>query len=283
MATVRVTSRADAPGYAAALVLERDGIRSTRELVGEACDVLADAVAVVVAIEGDGATAAGPDAALPEPTAPDAAVPEPAAPRTSTTTTVAPPPASVEASRDPSPGPSRRAWPRVAVRAAGGIDGRGAPGITGVLALGTGIRWPRWHLDLELAHAFARTRRLAAPVDDVGARVGLWSAALGGAFVPSRGRVGVPLSLRLELGDAVASGFGDASSRRAHALWLATRLGVGLRIELGARVTLGVDPSMALAWVRPRFAARIPEGDRTVARAARIGWRAVAGVEVHFP
>lgn len=280
-ADVVVTSRADGQGYAAALVFERDGVRSTRELVGEACDVLADAVAVVVAIEGDGAANVASDAAVPEPAEPASTVP--AAPPDATAPTPAPGPASDGAPRGADRGESRRARPRVAVRAAGGVEGRGAPGLTGVLALGTGIRWSRWHLDLELAHAFARTRRLPAPSDDVGARVGLWSASLGGAFVPTRGRVGVPLSLRLELGDAVASGFGDASSRRAHALWLATRLGVGLRIDLGQRVTLGLDPSMAIAWVRPRFAARTPNGEQTVAQAAWIGWRVVAGVEVHFP
>lgn len=272
----RVTVTAESDGYVAAIELEHGGITATRELRGATCDVLTDAVAVVVAIESDAPT---PRVPTPEPVPEDPveAPPEGDPGPISTPPKAAPvaPPVRPRAAVPSSP-------MRVAIRAGGGVEGRGAPGTSGVATIGAGLRWRRWHLDLGLLHAFARTRRLPAPDRGVGAHVAVWSAELGGAFVPAVGIVGFPLSLRLELGDAVASAFGNPTARRQHALWLAARAGVGLQVVVARRVALWLDPSVGLALVRPRFAVRTPDGDQTLAQAARVGFRVVAGVEVRF-
>jgi hypothetical protein len=272
--------------HAASVEVVAEAGSNTRTLRAVDCTTLADAVALVIAVDVDVlAVASNPGVRAvtetpppePEPTPeprlplPEAVAPEVVAPRPS----VASPPTS-----------SRVALPRdlgFGVRFDVGFGLRALPRINLLAGLTAAIRWKRWRWEVGAAHHFAQPARLAAPDDDAGADVSLWAGTFRTRFVPARPPVEFPISIGIELGDMIGDGVGVSKSKVRHGLWGAGLLGAGLVFVPHPRVGLWLDPSLVLAFARPGFGVATPSGDRLAYQPGVAGFRATFGLEVRFP
>lgn len=276
-----------------------------REVRARACDELAEAVTLVVAISLDPALAtgspakaepqpSGPEPAVPEPDpAPsERAVPEPAAsnparsdasrspgsptPSTEPSTETADPlaaDASVRTDARPRPRRSRQptAW---MLRLAPKLEIGTLPALAGGLDLAVGVHWRWWRLELHGAHTWPRE------VPGPGGSSGRFQFGAVGARVCGRPRAGpveLPVCAGLDGGVLRADGEGLEPATTVHGPWLAPSLGVGLSAG-GARVAFWtlVEGSARLVW------SRILADGQTLFRQPPVSGRWLAGVELRF-
>lgn len=285
--TARLRDDASAPVVARIVVheggegfvatVEIEGVDEPREIAGRACEDVADAVAIVVAM---GSRPQSPEPPAPGPSGPSVPDPDPpstpsvaaaragVAPRTRTSASTSPR-RSIAIGR-----------PTFALRIAGGPLVRTMPAVTGVFALGVGVLWRRARLDAFGTYALPTT----AEVGDVGLRAQAWSIAVRGAWVPRVSIVEFPLHAGVELGGVVATGRGVDNPSTAHGFALAATVGPGLAVVPHPRVAIGLDPALVLGIVRPEFAARASTGDDVALfQPAIAGVRVLLAVEVRFP
>jgi hypothetical protein len=251
---------ADGRGWSLDLVVRGEGSHMERTLRGDDCRVLASAAALVVAVmvEPAGVLEEVESVGTPEPAR------APPAPELDVNT--------ASATSEP------RAAPGGFLAARGLLSWGGAPGIGAAVAVGGGLRFPRWRIGLEALLDVPRRATLADV--DAGARIGLAAAALRGCYTPGAGRIEVPLCAGFDAGAMWGRGFGLAQAKQAVAPWGAFVLGTGLAIVLHRRVALRIDAEGVVSLRRPRF---VVEDRGALHRPAPVGARAGAALELRLP
>lgn len=260
-----------AGGFRAEVRCVSDGIATVREVHGPVCESVADAAALVLAVQID-ALAVGA-ATTPATTR----VPEPVA---------APPRSGGRVSMRPEvPTPRAKATSRIrgAIVVGGGGSFRQVPSSSAVIMLGAALLVRRARVELDAAWVLDRPARLPAPDASAGADVGLVAAALRAGFVPRVRTVEFPLLAGIEVGDMTAKGVGVRSSRLRHGAWASVLAGAGIAWVPVPGFALRLDPMIALAVARPRFGIDAQGGLRSLPRPPVVGVRLAATLEVRFP
>lgn len=273
-AVVTVVAEPDG-GFAAEVRCVTAGTATIRQVRGPVCESVADAAALVVAVQIDAlsvdATAraqAGRRTPVPEPT-----VSARAARRTATP--VVPPP--------PTPAvPPRARRIRGALRLGGGASFRQVPAVAPAIEIGAALLVGRARVQLDATWVLERSVRLPPPQDDAGATVTLVGAALRGGFAPGVGAFEFPATGGIEVGDMTARGVGVRGSRLRHGAWVAALVGVGVAWVPVRAFALRLDPALALGLARPRFGVDAPDGARTLYQPPVVGVRLGASLEVRF-
>jgi hypothetical protein len=265
-------------GYQVALTTRTRTGERTRTLSATDCEVLADTVALVIAIAIDPAVAVAsvePPPARAEPAEPtaDAFPPEAPAPPAEATRTPHP-----ETPERPRPRGAVRPQPRGAVRVAGagalGVLPGFAPGVDGAAALLLG----RLRLELGFVWWFERV------VDLVGAdgRAGLraWSLDVRGCFVPSVPGVEFPLCGGVEAGLMRGRGFDIDEPNRVSLPFVAIDLGPSIVWVPRRPVGLWMGVDLVVPVTRPAFSV---DGQPPTHKPGSVAGTALLGVEGRFP
>jgi hypothetical protein len=232
--TTRATVRAVAAGFEVELVSIIDGEPQRRTLAAPSCEVLADAVAVVVALAIDPASEPEPNASEVEPAASEAE-PEPSGavvlpgaeppPNGTRGVGAAPPVAAV---------PDRPAWD-VGLRVEGGYGSGVAPIGSGVFGLAFIVG--RHRGSIEAIGRLWAPRRFDEPNGTYGARVVMGTGAILGCLRARSGlRVEFPLCLGLEAGALSAAPRGLANAQTQRYPWGGAVARLGMRLRLRERV-----------------------------------------------
>lgn len=276
-----VRARAEG-GYDVALTTRsRTGERG-RSLSSADCEVLADTVALVIAIAIDPRVVpmgdSGQQEALEEQAAAEVQEPpqEDVPPEPVVSEPEPAPPSNAPEARpvDPAARPAVRAAVRAAAAAGVGLLPGLAPGVDAAVSLLRG----RLRVELGFAWWFERMVALVGAEGRAGLRA--WSMDARGCFVPSVSVVEFPLCGGVEAGLMRGRGLGIDEPARTNIPWVAVDLGPS--IVFGPRrfigLWLGVD--LVVPVTRPTFAV---DGERTTHRPAPVAGTAVLGVEGRFP
>jgi hypothetical protein len=275
--------------------------RETRALRATTCEAVVDASALVVALALEPHTSGSPlDASEGEtagsvsaaggPASPSPSVPEPMQPATRE------PPAEPPTTSDAAPEPHARVpgsapWSVPATATARArrpqslisfAEGAGALAqtttIAGGIAGGLGWQHGRARIDLGARHWFRATT-----ATDPGVRLALTSGALRGCFVPTWGRVELPMCAGVEAGGMRARGRGTGvRSEAGTAPWFALLAGVDLVVVLTPWLGLRARVELAVALSRPTFHVFAPDVDRRVYVAAPVNARLGLGLQARF-
>jgi hypothetical protein len=265
-------------GYVAAIVLEVGMHRSERELVAEHCDALADAAALVIAVTVDPAHAVVGDEVVPEPVVVAEPAPPTPTPTPVTTSQQSRATATSIVQKPPPLRPARRRTPGFHARVFGGLDTGATPGPTGTLGAAVGLRGRWFRAELDGSWAFGRERTVPGGAG-ASARIARGSLAVRGCGVPGRGRIEVPLCAALEAGALVGRGEGATVQPATAVLpWVAFSGGPALAISVVPRVALLIGADVVV----PLWRARFEIGDVDAFRPARVGMRALLGVELRW-
>lgn len=269
----------------AVTVIGDDGDR-VRRFSAPDCSTAADAAALVAAVDIDAlgvaeatssmttsSTTPEPQATIvspvvPQPVTRDPEVESPVAPDE-------PEPEPVVRNEQPRPAPSttsrsappRRATPsdsdstrlRGVIAAAIGPSIGFLPRTSGFLSLGAGLAFRDLSITLSAAGLLPQT--IGGP-EGSSVRVSAISGQADLRYVPEFARVGrvrFPARLRFAMGDLAAAGRGVDDARTRRGLFVAAGVGVGVLVQLAPRTTLGIEPSLALTLVRPRYGVRIEQ------------------------
>jgi hypothetical protein len=248
-----------------------------REVRALACDELAEALALVVAISLDPSLDVSRGIAPepePEPDPLDGGSRSdpadlPSADPPDERTIDAPP--RVEPSRRRPTTRSPQAW---LVRLGPQLEIGSLPPFGGGFDLAVGLLW-RW-VRLEIHGAWAWPRRASGPQASGGVfQLGIAGAR--GCARPRAGRVELPVCLGLDAGAVRVDSVNLDPARTRHGPWLAPNLGVGLWVG-GARVGFFTLLEASVAVVRPR----ILVGDEAIFRSSIVSGRWLAGLELRF-
>lgn len=255
-----------------------------REVEARACDELAEAVALVVAISLD--PSLDSTTQVPEPPdererGPDdaAASAVPSEPRAGAealpAATRPEPPAGAPSTSLRAGAPTRRALPSAwLLRLAPKLEVGTLPAVTGGLDLAVGVLWRWWRLELHGSHSWPR--RVPGPGGSAG-RFQLGVVGMHGCGRPRAGPVELPVCVGLDGGALRVDGNGLRRATTVHGPWLAASLGVGL-VAGGTRVAFWtlVEGSAVLMWPR------ILVGEETFFRPFPVAVRGLAGLELRF-
>jgi hypothetical protein len=244
-------------GFVAEVRCVTAGTATAREVRGPVCESVADAAALVLAVQIDAlaveATTDLDARPIPPPPSPS---PVDRVTRRRTAGSTAPPLVAAP--------PRRTRRLRGAVFVGGGGSFRQVPGASPAIAIGGALLLRRARVQLDATWVLDRTARLPAPDADAGANIG-------------------PLLAGLEVGDMTARGVGVTNARLRHGAWVAALLGPGIAWAPVPGFALRLDPAVALGLARPRFGVDAATGVRTLAQARLVGLRLAAAIEVRFP
>jgi hypothetical protein len=268
-------------GYLLTLRTEFLDRHDEREVRAPACDELAEAVALVVAISLDpslelagGAVPEPEPAPEPEPTPSDTGVPTDVGDRST------PDRATIRALALPRKDAPERRGPRARspdawhVRLGPQLEIGTLPPFGGGIDLAVGLAW-RW-VRLEIHGAWLWPRRASGPSSSGGIfQLGLAGAR--GCARPRAGRVELPVCVGLDAGAVRVDGVNLDPARTVHGPWLSPNVGVGLSVG-GARVAFFTLLEASAAVVRPR----ILVGEDTFFRSSVVAGRWLAGLELRF-
>ncbi|HET6583245.1 MAG TPA: hypothetical protein VFG69_07355 [Nannocystaceae bacterium] len=253
-------------GYSVELTTFIDEAQQHRSLRATECVVLAEAVAVVVAVALD------PVAVADRSSTP--------APPPSTT---APPPFAVEPPAKISPlvvrtppARTRRRW-SFGSRIAGGYGLGTAPGGTGLVGLALYAETGRARLEIE--GRWWAPRRIER--GDFGARVLLGTASFAGCVQLGGPRVTAPLCIGLEAGALRAGGFGLTNARVVNFPWLAPLARAAIQVRVHARVRLWLAVEGAALALRPQLQQGFAQPQRFWA-APPVSPRVMLGVDARW-
>jgi hypothetical protein len=251
-----------------------------RAFVGDSCDEVANAVALVVAVLLDPVSSATevrtqPTADVsPTPVIETVPLPPPTPPVTQPIEDRAPALEPVESPRRSSP--RVRAGLRVAGGGGYGPTNAGF-GELGATAAVIGARWRA-----ELGGVWIPSRVLRAD-GELGGRFDGWRIAARGCFVPqvgARDRLELPLCPGFELGQVRGRGLDELPVvLTASFPWVAVALGQGLWFAPIERLAIGVDLQLAVPLRGGRFLVETVE----IQRIAPVSVRGLAGIEVRLP
>lgn len=266
--TLGLTATQSGDAWTVALDLQAGELSRQRELRGDDCEVLTEAVALVVAVQLDPVAVA----AVVEPVVAPAIVPEP---------DVVPEPASESREPDVAPRPPPLPLPRSRPRAVLGASIGGEIGISprsaAAFALDVGVTWK--HVRLELG-GLTSLGPDARPVDGVSSRFRLFAGVVRGCGVIVRDAIEFPICGALEIGELWARARGLDDPRTVHAFWLAPVIGIRPRWNATRRVALGVLIDVVIPIYRHEFAAPPTRFEHAVAPVAgRVG----VGAEIRLP
>lgn len=279
------------------------GDHAHRAFTGASCDAVIDAAAFVVVTTMDPA-AGQQERAEPHPSAEDdvgVIVPPPPV--------VATPPASRGGDGPDRPAESQRPQPRATpspepdptptastsseparpsapvhgmVDFAGAVSGLSLPGVGGSVRLGIGPVGPHWEVRAYGTFRFP-TEVLSEEDPDAGARVSRWSAGAEGCGVVGRAQWTVPLCGGIELGQVLATGFGDRveNPETARELWVAPVLAAAGRWRPIPRFGLRLGAIARIPLRRPTFVLRGLDAPLFTVGPFELGAQLAA--EVHFP
>ena len=279
-------------------VTERETLQ--RSMVGEDCEVLAEAAALLAAMaidptvleRGSPSDAAREQAEQAQPV--EAPEPPPDEPDPDTDPDPGPQPSSDDpATAEPPPPavPGRRpgGWPRgtraflIALRAEVGLSFGDLPDIGPVARLAVALQWVHARVELEGHYGFLRRSRF-----DDNAELG---ADLRHAFAVARGcgvlaiervRLEFPLCLGLEAGALLGEGAGFTEVEEGQIPWLALDFAPGLTWAPLEHLAVGLRVEPWVALLRRRFLAREDAGPREIWRPTPVGVRASVGLEARF-
>jgi hypothetical protein len=265
----RARVRQDGETWVLSLETRRGEAVGTRELAGESCTAVGEAMIVILVLMID-------PALMPE--TPPRLEPEPVA-------QVVPPPPVVKPAvvvvARPAPPPPvatgcRWGRPALALSLLGDLGALPAPAAGG--ELGFGLRRCALGASAAVRALYPRTGEAEL---DTGAGGDLWLAAAGLALGLARDLGTVELAARggLEVGAMSGRGVGINNPDSARALWLAASAGAVLRVRLTAGLAgvLGLDLVVPLR--RPRF---VIDDLGSVHRAAAVTGRLALGLELTF-
>ncbi len=264
----RARVRQEGERWVLSLETRRGEAAGTRELAGESCTALGEAMIVILVLMIDPALVAETAPRLePEPVA--AVVPPPPQKPPVVVARPAPPPAV-------SPAVCRWSRPAIALSALGDVGALPAPAAGG--ELGFGLR--RCALDAS-ASVRALYPRTGEAELDTGAGGDLWLAAAGLALGVARDLAPIELGARggVEVGAMSGRGVGINNPDSARALWLAASAGAVLRLQLGARLAALAGLDLVVPLRRPRF---VIDDLGSVHRAAAVTGRLALGLELSF-
>lgn len=257
------------------------GAPVTRELTGDDCETLTDAVALIVAVHVDavGVVRTRPSLAAPTVVAP--APPEPIQPAVVAEPHVEPPPepapARVVAATPSTEEPPRRdriAKPRVAMSAsvAGevGLLPRGAAS----LEIASGLWWPHVRLHLVGLASLGPDARATTTLPSAG--FGLFGGVVRGCGAIAKGRLEVPLCGGVEVADLRARPAGRGTK---HTLWVALTPSVRPTWVILPRLAVFGLVDVPVALRRHRY---LIDGE-DLHTVAPIGARFGVGVQVRLP
>jgi hypothetical protein len=252
-----------------------------RAFVGDSCEEVAEAIALVVAVLLDPVVSASnvqtrTTADVP-PTPVIEAVPlEPPTPAAEDP--IEDPAPSIESPRRPMP--VRRARVRAGLKLVGG--GGYGPTNAGFGELGAtaAVFSERWRVELGGTWT---PRRVLRSDDEIGGRIDGWRVAARGCFVPrvgARDRLELPLCPGFELGQVRGRGLDELPvTLTASFPWIAVALGQGLWFAPIERLAIGVGLQLAVPLRGGRFLIETVE----VQRIAPVSVRGIVGIEVRLP
>lgn len=245
-----------------------------RRLRADACETLADAAALLIAIALDplevaaqvAVEAADPVSRLPVDDVPLAVA--------------APPEAVVVAPPRPRPAAVVRppASPRIVglVRVEGGIDVGATPGLAGAVGGAAGLLARR--VRVEAYGLYTRPRPLQLDEQKVG-EVARWALGARGCARVVQGALEIPLCGALEGGQFLASGTGATlRPQSARPRWFAAAIGLGLMWSPRPRVGVGGRVELVVPLARARFAV----DDRVAHTVQAAGVRVGLGLEIRL-
>lgn len=239
-----------------------------RTLQGTDCQVLTEAIALVIAVNANPVAVA---ASVEQPVA--RAVPEPAS-------LPARPTPHPKHEEPPQPRPTAvRSRPHASILAGVGATVGDLPRASAAIELGAAVVWK--HARFEVGGlALVGPDVQAGEVPSVSGRFRLYAAVIRGCGVLGRRALELPICGGLEVGALRARGLGLEQARAATALWIAPVVGVRPRWVPVRRLAFGVFADAAIHVLRPRFST----GDAGVL----YGVPAIAGrfgllVEVRLP
>lgn len=266
---VTLTATEAAPAWTIAIELESEQFRIARELRGDDCEVLSEAVALVIAVQVDPIAVADAVSVAAAPVAP--AVPEPIPEENVDAPTTATEPVAEL------PLAARLVRPRATIGGSVAAELGVLPRSGATLALDVGVTWK--HVRAEIG-GLTSLGPDARPVDGVGARFRLFAGVVRGCGVIVRDNIEFPLCGGLEIGELWAKGLDLTAPKTVHALWLAPVFGLRPRWIATQRVALGAVIDIVAPIYRHRFSTGDAGFEHEVAPVVgRVG----LGVEVRLP
>lgn len=248
-------------------VATADG-ETTRSLVGESCETLAEAAALYIALAVDPMAVLEADVAA---TSVEAAEPEPE------------PEPEPQPESEPEPTPEPTPEPKPAPKqlqlglrllGAGGIGLRTS--VYGGGGLGIGIVARRVRVDATGFYQFATVSNVGLP-EDASARVQHGYAEVRGCPIFGGPRVTFIGCGGVLLGGFEARGLGLPDTTTARSLWLGLGVTAGIQLWVIPRLAISLEPSALFSLIRPRFAI---DGAGEVFRVGVVGGRLALGLEV---
>jgi hypothetical protein len=258
----------DHEGWTVEIATFIDGAKQTRSLRADDCAVLAEAVAVVVAVALDPVAVATSEAREQGPR-----VPEP--------TIETPPTSAREVDRAPpqprrTSAPPRRTW-TFGLRVAGGYGIGTAPGGTGLVGLALFAQTGRARIEIE-----GRWYGPREILDDgTGARTQLGTAAALGCLELGRAVVTAPLCLGFEAGALRARGLRLPDPIVVNFPWAAPVARAALAARVHARVRMWLALEGAVLVVRPQLQQGFDDPE-VLWQAPPVAARVMLGVEVRW-
>jgi hypothetical protein len=261
-----------------------------RVVVADDCALLAEAVALVLAVHADAlAVATSTEPILQHPQRSDAKIPLPAPRRDRPTaaadraTPAEPDAPDTRAQRDQAARPASASAVRGALRLAGGVAVPLLPEPAATFDVEASLLVRRLRFEALGIYAFEQPARLDLDDVDAGADIDLAGGGLRIAFVPAVGRFEFPLHAGIVVGDMRARGRGVRNPRTRHGLWVAADAGAGLAFVATPRVAIALRPSLIVALRRPTFGVRVDDEDRALFEPGVAGFRVTLGPQLRFP
>ncbi len=265
----RARVRQDGEKWLLSLETRRGDAVGTRELAGESCTALGEAMIVILVLMIDPALMPEtPPRLEPEPVAVVVPPPPPAKPPVAVVVRpAAPPPAAVDC---------RWGRPALALSALGDLGALPAPAAGGEL----GFALRRCALGASVAVRALVPRTGEAELDS-SAGGDLWLAAGALALGLARDLGAIELGARggLEVGAMSGRGVGINHPDSGRALWLAASAGAALRVPLAAQLAALAGLDLVVPLRRPRF---VIDDLGSVHRAAAVTGRIALGLELSF-
>lgn len=256
--------RQDGERWVLSLETRRGDAVGNRELAGESCTALGEAMIVILVLMIDPALVPETPPRL-EPIAAPAPPPPPP-----------PPPVAVSRPAPAPPPPAGCRWNRPALAASllGDVGALPAPAAGG--ELGFGLRRCALSASAALRAFVPRTGEAEL---DAGAGGDLWLAAGGAALGLARPVGPLELGARgaVEIGAMSGRGVGINHPDSGRALWLAAGAGATLRLPLGDALAAVLGLDLLVPLVRPRF---VIDDLGAVHRAAAVTGRLALGLEL---
>ncbi len=270
LVNVRMEVRHEDTQWILDMELRTDTGLAHRTIVGERCEDVLAAGALVVAIAVDPSVAERNAERTADLERADmgvgesrASVPEPIA-SAETRTTAPANQASLRRSRPVAATPpnetasssKKRQFLGWAARAAGGVGFGVLPEIGGNLQVAVTARFRWFRAELGATYWFVREASVAGPsvTSDLGGAFRLWTVDARGCGVPAVSRVEFPLCAALLVGAMHARGQGElAVTRTPMSSWVGLSAGPGVMVELHPRVSLGMHVDGIVVLAKPSF------------------------------